>query len=471
MQVTVCLADLDDVFKARIESFIRDNWPHVAIYSTNGNPPAKHGSNHEATLTVVNGRMIAPLPRTSLSETIIANGESVEEVLYLVNAKLGRLASSDIACSDRAPSVQSPLSRREFLFGMFGHSPPNELDDAPIVSADSCEARFGCRKCVDTCPAPGALEIRVDSLVVSKEHCIRCGLCAGICPVAAIQVPEMSENAYRGLLGAIQNSTAPRKTLVITCDEEKVPKTSWVDVEHVPGIGTIGARQLAMAASTSINATIIYCPDGLCVGKEQVKRVVDLIASITKASQPSVYYLEGTESAAEIEHIHNSADKREGAVELTAIPWRSYVTAIEKISAEGSQATGLGFTEMLIAETCTLCNACVDKCPHAALGIEGGALIFDSSDCTGCGYCRQICPEKAITLLERNGSIEYAKKPVYRDDMVRCSKCNTPYASAKMVRKVSAALQINGMMSTCPTCRERGMYEALFGTASSKVVN
>jgi Fe-S-cluster-containing hydrogenase component 2 len=113
----------------------------------------------------------------------------------------------------------------------------------------------------------------------------------------------------------------------------------------------------------------------------------------------------------------------------------------------------------------------VDKCPHTALRIEGGELIFNSRDCTGCGYCGQICPERAVTLLERDGSIEFAKKAVYLDKMVRCSKCNTPYASAKMIRKVSAVIQINEMLSICPTCRERGMYEGLFGKASSKVVN
>jgi ferredoxin len=281
----------------------------------------------------------------------------------------------------------------------------------------------------------------------------------------------MSENAYRGLLNAIQNSPAPKKTLVITCDEGKVPKISWVDVEHVPGIGVIGVRQLAMAASSSISATIVYCPDGLCVGKERVKRAVDLIASITRAKPPSVYYLEGTDGVVEIERIHNSAPRRESAIESAAIPWKSYVNAIEKISAEGSRAAGLGFTDIQIAESCTLCNACVDRCPHGALGIKVGELIFDSRDCTGCGYCEQICPEHSIALLERDGPVEFKETLVYRDEMVRCSKCNVPYASVKMVRKVSAALQINGMMPVCPPCREMGMYETLFGKASSKVMN
>jgi ferredoxin len=273
------------------------------------------------------------------------------------------------------------------------------------------------------------------------------------------------------MLSAVQASSSPKKTLVIACDKEKVPKDSGIDVEHVPEIGVVGVRQLAMAANTSVGAIIVYCPDGLCLGKQHVKRAVNLISSITKASPPLVHYLEGGEGAAEIERIHNSAKRRHGAFELTASPWKNYVSALENISAEGAQATGLGITDVQIAESCTLCNACVDRCPHKALAIEGGELIFNSRDCTGCGYCEQICPEHSITLLARDGPIEFAERTVYRDEMVRCSKCNAPYASAKMLRKVCAALEPDRMNPICPGCREKGMYEKLFGKASANIVN
>jgi len=367
--------------------------------------------------------------------------------------------------------VEAQLSRRDFLFGMLSRpfTPDNAAGDLPVVYHDSCEARYGCRKCVVACPAPGALEIRENSLFVSEERCVRCGLCAGICPIAAIQIPEMTENTYLELLDALQNSPAPRKTLVITCSKDKVPQTPGINVEQVPGIGVIGLRQLAMAASTSLNVTIIYCPDGLCVGKEHVKQAVDLIA-LTNDTNPPVYYLEGPR-VARIEHIHNSTQKRETAAELTATPWNNYVTAIDEITAPDSPATGLGITDMRIAESCTLCYACVDRCPHKAVRIESGRLLFDSRSCTGCGYCGQICPEHAITLLEMEGSIHLAERSVYRDDMVRCSKCNAEYASAKMIRKVTATLRIEEIMPICPSCKEMGMYDSLFVNKSTKSTN
>jgi Fe-S-cluster-containing hydrogenase component 2 len=312
------------------------------------------------------------------------------------------------------------------------------------------------------------LEIQGNLLVVSAERCVRCALCAGVCPVGAIQVPEMSEDAYRELIRAIQGST--KRTLVITCDED-VPNNSEIHVQRVPAIGVMGVRQLAAAAGSSIGATIVYCPDGLCVGKEHVRQLVDLISSIMKASPPQVYYLEGREAAAEIERIHNSAKRCDSTFELAADPWQNYIKALEKISPEGGEASGLGITELEIAESCTLCNACVDRCPHKALAIEAGELLFNSRNCTGCGYCGQICPEHSVTLLAKQGPIEFLERTVYKDEMVKCSRCNTPYASAKMLRKVSAALETDGMTPICPACREKGIYEKLLGKISAKVMN
>ena len=215
------------------------------------------------------------------------------------------------------------MSRRDFLSGAIRKS--SQPNDAPVVLQDSCEARFGCRKCVDACPAPGALTIESKSVVVSSEHCIRCGLCAGVCPVAAIQIPGISEEAYRGLLAAIQDSPAPKKTLVITCDEQSVHPLPWMDVEQVPGVGVMGVRQLAMAANSSVSEVIVYCPDGLCAGKENAKRAANLISSVANEATPVVSYVEGKDGAAQIERIHNSARKREGTLALTATPWRDYV--------------------------------------------------------------------------------------------------------------------------------------------------
>jgi ferredoxin len=130
----------------------------------------------------------------------------------------------------------------------------------------------------------------------------------------------------------------------------------------------------------------------------------------------------------------------------------------------------LGITDMCITESCTLCYACVDRCPDKAVRIDSGRLFFDSRKCTGCGYCEQICPEDAITLLEMEGTPPIGETPLYSDDMVRCSKCNAEYASAKMIRKISATLRIEEVAPVCPSCKEMGMYDGLFSNKSAKIM-
>lgn len=132
-------------------------------------------------------------------------------------------------------------------------------------------------------------------------------------------------------------------------------------------------------------------------------------------------------------------------------------TAVPATSAE---ATGL--TDMKVAESCTLCNACVESCPHRALAIQQNELIFQPEKCTGCGDCAQTCPEHAIALSKIDEPITLHARTVYRDEMVRCTKCNTPYASAKMLRKVSEMLHGEAVIKLCPNCRQKEIYESLF---------
>lgn len=461
MKVTVQLTNLNETLRVGITSHINANWPGVTI-DVGEAQPQRSGTN-QASLVIGATRKASARMAAPLRETISVERKSLEEVLFLVDAKLGKLTKSDPLVANRKTPINSQMSRRDFLYGAFRKSsPPN---DAPVVLLDSCEARFGCRKCVDACPAPGALTIESKSVLVSGEHCIRCGLCAGVCPVAAIQIPGMSEEAYRGLLAAIRESPAPKKTLVITCNEQSVRQLPWMDIEQVPGVGVMGVRHLAMAANSSVSAMIIYCPDGLCAGKENAKRAAKLISSVANESTPVVSYAEGKDGAAQIERIHNSARKREGNLALTVAPWSDYVDSIKSISAEDAQISGLGFTDIQIADTCTLCNACAESCPHQALAIQEGDLIFRQEKCTGCGYCAEICPEHSITLSEMNGPITMQTRTVYTDEMIRCAKCGSPYASARMIKKVSTTLQDDRTTKLCPSCRQREIHEKIFGNS------
>jgi dihydropyrimidine dehydrogenase (NAD+) subunit PreA len=44
------------------------------------------------------------------------------------------------------------------------------------------------------------------------------------------------------------------------------------------------------------------------------------------------------------------------------------------------------------------CGKCVVCCLDDAISIREGRLVIDEDKCTGCGLCRDICPDKKITL-------------------------------------------------------------------------
>jgi len=465
MRATVYCTDLEPILRENIVAHIRSHWSETVVYEEAHNINLSPNADPQALLLIRGNETSAAEIEAPLKETIVVQRTAaVEEILFLVDAKLGRLTKSDMVYAKREGPRKQAISRRElFLLPLRRDSP--SPSDTPIVNDDSCEAKFGCSKCVDACPAPGALKIESNSVTVSSEVCIRCGLCAGVCPVAAIQIPQLSEDAYHGLLTAMQSSSAPTKTLVITCDERSVAPHPWVVVEGVPGIGVMGVRQLALAANSSIDAVLVHCADGLCAAKENAKRASNQIASILAEHGPIVAYVEGKLDSGKINEIHKSAQARDTAFNPTGSAWKDYVKSLETISRKQAQATGLDLTTMEIADSCTLCYACVESCPHRALAIHQDKLDFTSEECTGCGFCAKICPEHSITLSQMVGPIMLSTSTVYKDEMIHCTRCKTPYISVKMFKKVSGMIEgSESVIRLCPKCRQAEIYEKIFNS-------
>jgi Fe-S-cluster-containing hydrogenase component 2 len=461
MKVAVQFTGIDDALREKIVSHIHAHWGEVIISGQD-----KPSENVVPVVLEIRAEASsAPNGEAFLRDSILLKSVySVEQIFFWVDAKLGRLTKSEIITANYKASPKSAMSRREFLFRWTGASfNPN---DAPMVFAEQCEAKFGCSTCVDACPAPGALNIENDSVAVSSEHCIRCGLCAGVCPVAAIQLPKFSEEAYRGLLAAINDSSAPTKTLVVTCDEQSVEPKPWMDVEEVPGVAAVGIRQLAMAANSSIGVVLVYCPDGLCAGKENTRQAANLVASIAREGGPVIAYFEGKTGSVQLAEVQKSVRTADRSFATTGKPWTDYVSSLKSIVEAQVAAGGLGLTDMEVSDSCTLCNACVESCPHQALAIQSDELVFRSEECTGCGYCEQICPERSITLCEMNRPMKLEPRTVYKDKMIRCTRCDTEFVSARMLKKVSETLQTDErIIKLCPDCRRREIYEKVYGTS------
>jgi len=56
-------------------------------------------------------------------------------------------------------------------------------------------------------------------------------------------------------------------------------------------------------------------------------------------------------------------------------------------------------TLKVFEDKCVRCGMCLEVCPHAVLGLNGGKVQIEDRDaCMECGACMQNCPTGAITV-------------------------------------------------------------------------
>ena len=70
----------------------------------------------------------------------------------------------------------------------------------------------------------------------------------------------------------------------------------------------------------------------------------------------------------------------------------------DPITPSLEEAVKQGDKKLQIAEWCIGCGACVKKCDHKALRLDGAKVIVDRNKCVLCGYCSSVCPEFCIKV-------------------------------------------------------------------------
>ncbi len=450
---------------------ITKTWPQVIVVSSSAEELPE---GTEGLLTIGNSRTRFDDPLL-ITDSVATKDLSLNQALFQANAKIGRMLSSDSIkrkVMSQAVAKDTGLSRRDLFSGLRRRGVFPTYSDAPSIYNSICESRYGCSKCIQACPTR-ALTTLNGTLILKDQDCNRVGICAAVCPVSAIQLPTFSESRFLGLVhGITVSSPNVPKTLVLTCNLESVSPGPWMFIEKVKDVGTVGPRQLMMAASSGIDRIIIYCADGRCAGKENAQEAVESLAQFQARTKSDEHqgvvfkFLEGAEGNEEIGKINlqlrNKAD-------TSFIPgdnsWNNYLQGLAGLGSEESViADGLGLTNLKISDSCTLCDVCSKYCPHSALRIKSGLLEFDSSKCTGCGYCALICPEHSISISSPENFGQVHNRVVFQDRIVNCARCGRPIGSVRYLKRIASLLKMNDpMMKYCDMCKQHIAMEKLLG--------
>ena len=386
-----------------------------------------------------------------------------DELFFRIDAKLGRLVHSEMAANRKSLiRTGGPVSRRDLFLGIRHFY--QMTSGLPVHLGEKCEAKYGCTKCVESCPVE-AISINGGVVTIDGGSCNECGLCAASCPTGAVQMPWFSEEALLGMLDGIDESPSGAKSLVITCRKESVPMEPWVDVEEVVGVGAVGRRELAAAAGSSLGAVIVYCPDGLCKGADGAKKAAEAVSAALERTpkggptpQKIVAYLEGGGVGERIASLHRAGWPDQLQSLRRGVGWSRYVDSLNRLAPEGTPAVGLGFFEATVNQTCTLCGDCVRSCPHGAFRLGRGELSFNPGECTGCGLCVGVCPQKSIGIEAAGVGTTFplAPHPVYREAVVACKGCGQPVGPRRFLDHVSEVAHIDPeSLSYCPRCIQK----------------
>ena len=468
MRVGVQLTGIGPKVADAILSHLSTKWNRPEVIVLGG--PRSEGEL-DGLLLIGDGRAL-PYAHSAITETVEfgdSGGTAVlmDDLILQVDAKLGRLTSSPLL-DEGTRSFLTPgatVSRRDLLTG--ARNGFRRFSRIPLFYNDKCEAKHGCAKCVEACPAK-ALRLEEGRIRVNDTDCTACGLCAAVCPVGAAQMPELSETALHGLLDEIDESPAPRKTLVLTCDSGAVTRSPWMVVEQVGDIGMFGPRQIAAAAATSLGGVAVVCPDGKCEGKESAKAAIYAVSGAMggNPSAPFVIFVEGADGVTKLTELHESSRANAARTLRSGDRWKDYIADLVTLLPPDAATSGLMLSEPTVAQSCTLCSACVRSCPHGSLRLDGRHLYFSASTCTGCGLCVGVCPEHSMTISESSASLSRAMQSevTYEDDVVLCARCGTPVGSVKFVDKVTNLLgQDAKLVKYCSACKKQLVVESLFG--------
>jgi Pyruvate/2-oxoacid:ferredoxin oxidoreductase delta subunit len=326
----------------------------------------------------------------------------------------------------------------------------DRLERRPVAVATGLCARqrhrrSTCRRCFDACPA-GAIAWD-EGLEIDWEACTGCGICAAVCPTAALEASEPSDDE---LLVQIQEFVEKRRWVAFACPRALESAAGSAACLSVSCLGRLdegllvsavacGAEQVGLvdgacegcfqAGGRAVAGTMVARANALLEALGLPARVAfrgDLPAvapvgrggagSAEGVSRRGLFKVLARETARMGGVAAETAQIQEGKQEAAArgrgdlpraLPSSRLLllAALKRLDVPAGAALvceGGPFGQFQLGEGCTGCQMCAFFCPTGALTrvVDGKrvGLAFRVSHCVHCGLCRDTCYRDAVSL-------------------------------------------------------------------------
>ncbi len=409
------------------------------------------------------------------------------------------------------PSDPAAVARAIFdAAGLVGEfDKPQYVRFEPGLCAHSRNRRTGCTRCLDLCPA-GAITPAKDSVAISSETCAGCGACAAVCPTGAVTyaLPPPATTAARVRALVLGFAAAGgRDPVVLLHDEAHGEALLHALARHGDGLPArvlpLGVNEVSQLDLGALAGALAWGAAGVRLllparrphGAEGVFRNLDYLGAavsglgLAAGSAPRVAAIETDDPFSLAEALVPALALRTAWAPSGFLAMgepreiaREAFRMLRAASASGDAPPvvplpalapfGLARVE---AAGCTLCLACTNVCPTAALNAnpEAPELRFLEDACVQCGLCVSTCPERVIALEPRLNFDRTASTPqvVKAEAPFPCARCGKVFGTRSSIERVKAKLAGSGhwmfqdparlaVLELCEDCR---VFEATDG--------